>query len=406
MVHPRTKPINIGLVFVHSLAYYRRVLRGIWRYVEARPHWDLTSIVPEQQPLRIRGRHRPDGLIVALNTKTLERSLSSWRRPAVNVSAIFSKHRFPRVGVDNHLIGRLAADHFLEHGLRHFAFVGPQRHLFSTERREAFCAAIAEAGHSVACFDNPARLEFDPLGHRWDLESDAERWLRRLPTPVGVFAPNDVWGVQIVLACRRAALRVPEDVAVLGVDDDDLFCELTRPRLSSIIVPAEQIGYESVALLERLLQGEKPPHEPILLQPIGINTRRSSEVLAIDDEHVVAAVRFIRENAHHPLRVADVLQHVPLARRTLERRCRTALGWGLAEEIRRTHVDRARRLLATTDLSIQAVAVQAGFSDYRHLALAFRKQVGMTPTAYRQQMRSPTLAASEGNAVVPGASTL
>jgi len=382
---PASKPTNIGLAFVHGFAYYRRILRGIWRYVEARPQWQLTSIGPEQQPQRMPGRFRPDGLIVALNTTALLRALSSWRRPAVNVSAVFSKQPFPRVGVDNARVGRLAAAHFLERGLSHFGFVGPPRHLFSTERREAFCEAVGEAGHTAACYGNVAELEFDPLGHRWDLGPDVHRWLRKLPRPVGVFAPNDLWGVQVVLACRRAGLRVPEDVAVLGVDDDDLYCELTRPRLSSIMVPAERIGYVAVALLERLLAGEKRPSEPVLLPPTGVNARRSSEVLAIEDEDLVAAIRFIREHAHQPLRVRDVLEHVAVGRRTLERRCRAALGWGLAEEIRRTHIQRACRLLSGTELSMQAVATQAGFLGYRHLALVFRKQLGMTPTAYRRQ---------------------
>lgn len=387
MANPKTKATNIGLMVMHSFAYYRRVLRGIWRYVEARPQWDVTSIAPEQQPLRMRGRFSPDGLVVAMNTVAVERALREWRRPAVNVSAIFWKQRFPRVGVDNRQVGKLAAEHFLEHGLRHFAFAGPPRHLFSTERREAFCQAVAEAGYAVISYENSTTPEFDPLGRRWDLEPEFQSWLRRLPRPVGLFAPNDLWGVQVVLACRRGGIAVPEEVAVLGVDDDDLYCELTRPRLSSIIVPAEQIGYESVALLEHLLAGKKPPNGPLLLPPVGINPRRSTEVLAIDDEDVVAAIRFIRENVHQPLRVDDVLQHVPLTRRTLERRCRTALGWSVAEEIRRTHLERARRLLAATDLSIQAVAKQAGYSDYRHLVVAFRKQLGITPTAYRRQHR-------------------
>jgi LacI family transcriptional regulator len=388
MTHSNSKPTHIGLVFVHSFAYYRRVLRGIGRYVEARPHWQLTSIAPEQQSLRMPGRFRPNGLIVAANTSSLDRALATWRRPAVNVSAVFFEQRFPRVGVDNVQIGRLAAGHFLERGLTHFGFVGPPHQLFSIERRDAFQQALHEAGHETVCYDSRADIEFDPLGHRWDLEPAVQRWLRKLPKPVGVFAPNDLWGMQVVLACRRASLRVPEDVAVVGVDDDDLFCEMIRPRLSSIILPSEQIGYEAIALLERLLSGEKPPAEPILLPPVGVNARRSSEVLAIDDEDVVAAIRYIREHAHEPLRVADVLRHIPVGRRTLERRCRAALGWGLAEEIRRTHFELARRLLSGTDLPVQAVALRSGFTDYRHMALAFRKQLATTPTAYRRRMRN------------------
>jgi LacI family transcriptional regulator len=381
------RPINIGFAVTHGFAYYRRALRGIWQYVQARPSWQLTSIAPHRESLQLPRRFQPDGLIVTLNTMGMMKALASWRRPAVNVSDIFSSQPVPRVGVDNVKVGQLAAEHFLERGLRQFAFVGPPRHRFSTERRAAFCEAIERTGHAAIVLSGLPKLEFDPLGHRWDLGPAVYRWLRKLPTPIGIFTPNDLWGVQVVLACHRAGLRVPEDVAVLGVDDDDLYCELTRPRLSSISVPAEQIGFQAVALLERLLKGKQPPQKPLLLPPVGVVARRSSEVLAIDDEDVVAAIRFIREHAHERLRVSDVLAHVPVGRRTLERRCRTALGWGIAEEMRRTHFQRACRLLAGTDLSMEAVALQSGFLGYRHLALVFRKQLGITPTAYRRQMR-------------------
>jgi LacI family transcriptional regulator len=387
------KPICLGLVFRHSFAYYRGVLRGIRRYVEARPQWLLTSITPEPQALRrllrVPGRFRPDGLIAAVNTKLLVRTLASWDRPVVNVAAVFAGLRFPRVGADHARVGQLAAAHFLERGLRHFGFVGSPDCLFSTERGAAFCQAVRAAGHPVACYEARLHLAYDPLGQQWDLDPALRRWLRALPRPVGVFVPNDHWGVQVAEACRRAELRVPEDVALLGVGDDDLHCELTRPPLSSIILPGEQIGYEAVALLERLLAGEKPPREPLLLPPIGVATRRSSEVLALGDQDVVAAVRFIREHAHLPLRVADVLEQVPVGRRTLERRCRLALGWGLGEEIRRGHLVRARRLLAETDLPMKVLAKQAGFSGCCHMAAVFRQELGLTPTAYRRQLRDP-----------------
>ncbi|TVP97730.1 MAG: helix-turn-helix domain-containing protein [Planctomycetaceae bacterium] len=390
MPHSKKKPTNIGLVFLHTLAYYRRALRGVWRYALARPQWELTSIVPEIGTLRFHQRLRPDGLIVTANTPAVEESLRSWRRPAVNVSAVIPGQRFPRVGVDNRRVGRLAAEHFIEIGVRHFAFVGPAQQVFSSERQEAFCDAVREAGADVECYISKSSQGFDPLGLHWDLEPDVQRWLRKLAKPVGIFTPNDIWGVQVLMACRRARLRVPDEVAVMGVDNDSLYCEMTRPGLSSVIVPAEQIGFEAVALLERLLGGEKPPREPLLLPPVGIRSRASSEILAIDDEQVAAAIRFIRQRAHLPLQVEDVLKHVPVGRRTLERRFRTRLGWGLAAEIQRTHLALARRLLAETELSMQAVAIQAGFQDYRHMARVFRQQSDMTATQFRATVRSPT----------------
>jgi LacI family transcriptional regulator len=328
-------------------------------------------------------------LIASVYSKAVVRVLSRWRRPVVNVTAILPGLRFPCVRVDNGPVGQMAATHFLERGLRHFGYVGPPNQLFSMERRAAFCRALEQSGHGAACYHTVRRLPFDPRGQRWDLDRGVYRWLRKLPKPVGVFVPGDDWGIQVAEACRHVGLRVPEDVALLGVDDDDLDCELARPRLSSIILPTERIGYEAAALLGRLLAGEKPPAEPILLPPTGVATRRSTEILAIDDRHVVTAVRFIRENAHLPLRVQDVLREVPLGRRTLERRCHKALGWGLGHEIRRAHLERARRLLARTDLPMKLVARQAGFTSIRHMGIVFRQELGMPPTTYRRQLGRP-----------------
>ncbi len=381
------KLIRIGLAVNHSYAYYRGVLRGIAHYAETKPEWLFTSVFPEEQSLQALGRLRPAGLIASVHLQVLVQALSCWRRPVVNVSAVLPRLRFPRVGVDNVRVGQLAAAHFLERGLRNFGFVGPPDHVFSTERRPAFCQALREAGHSVACHDTPVNLPIDPLGRRWDLDRGVYRWLRALPKPVGLFVADDEWGVQVAEACRQVGLHVPEDVALLGVDDDDLDCELTRPRLSSVVVPAERIGYEAAALLDRLLAGHKPPAGPVLIPPLGVATRRSTDVLAIDDREVVAAVRFIREHAHMPLRVTDVLREVPVSRRTLERRCHQALGWGVGEEIRRAHLELARRLLARTDLPMKAVAQKSGFSDFRHMAVVFRHELGLPPTAYRTQMR-------------------
>jgi LacI family transcriptional regulator len=381
-------PIRIVLVFLHTLGYYRGILRGVRRYVEARPHWLVTSIAPERESLRV--PFQPDGLIASLNTMRLVRSLSTWRRPVVSVSAVFPNLRFPRVGTDNVKIGQVAAAHFQERGLANFGFVGCPNCLFSAEREASFCQAVRDLGHVAACYRSRAPAS-DPIRQRWDLDPAVSKWLRSLRKPVGIFVPNDVWGAQIAEACRRVELRVPEDVAVLGVGNDDLYCELTRPPLSSVIVPAEQIGYEAAALLERLIDGGRPPREPILLPPTGVATRRSSEVLSINDPDVVAAVRYIREHAHLPLRVDDVLRQVPVGRRTLERRCRQTLGRGLAEEIRRMHLQRACRLLAETDLPMKILAEQAGFSDCSHMAVVFRQMLGQSPTAYRRKQRGWTI---------------
>ena len=382
-----TKTTSIGLAIIHSHAYYRGALRGVRRYAEAKPHWMFTSLVAELPARGRLGPRRPDGIVAGVNTLAIARCILSWRRPVVNVSAVLGQVKLPRVGVDNRLVGQLAADHFLERGLGHFAFIGPVNQLFSTERRAAFCQAIERAGSVVNCFEVHPDHPFDPLGRWLNLGPAVGRWLHSLAKPVGLFVPDDLWGVQISELCRQAGLRVPDDVALLGVDDDDLYCELTRPPLSSIIIPADRIGYEAAALLERLLNGSRPPTEPLLLPPKGVAARRSSDVLAIDDPAVVTAVRFIRDHAHLTLRVADVAEHASVGRRTLERRCHHALGHSLGDEIRRSHLERACRLLAETAIPIESLAVQAGYSNARHMAAAFRKELSMSPTAYRRQQR-------------------
>jgi LacI family transcriptional regulator len=383
------RSIRIGLVFSYSYSFDRNVARGIRIYAETRPHWLFTSVVPDEQPLRTLGALQPDGLIAAVNSEALARAFRSWTRPCVNVSDVLPEPPLPRVSEDNLAIGRLAAGHFLERGFRHFGFVGHSDWLYSTQREAGFRQALSDAGYPVASYHDPALQSFDPSGQHWPLDQRIHRWLRSLPKPVGILALCDLWGMQLTEACQQADLRVPEDVALLGVDNDDLHCELARPTLSSVLVPAQQIGQEAAALLDRLLAGAKPPRRPIYLPPPGLVARRSSDALPIDDPDVVTAVRFIRGRGHLPLCVEDVLKEVPVGRRSLERRFRKALGRGLGEEIRRVHLERAQRLLAETDLPTKAVAEQAGFADYRHMALVFRQQFGLSPTAYRSRLRGP-----------------
>jgi LacI family transcriptional regulator len=225
------------------------------------------------------------------------------------------------------------------------------------------------------------------MGYLWALDVAVQRWVQRLPKPVGIFASTDIWGVQLAEVCRQTGLRVPEDVALVGVDNDDLLCEVARPSLSSIALPTERIGFEAAALLDRILARERPSLRPRLLPPIGVVARQSSDVLALDDPEVAAAVRFIREHSHTSIGVKDVLRAVTISRRSLERRFQAALDRTVWEEIRRAHLERAKSLLAGTAMPMWAVAEQAGFSDPRQLSVVFRQETGLTPTAYRGRVR-------------------
>ena len=390
--------IPVALIFDYHLGYARGVLRGIKEYVQSRPEWVLLPLDTERVTRELLAAAHPKGLIASVLTEGLSKLLLGVRQPIVNVASVLPGLSFPRVGVDHRLVGQAAAEHLRQCALQHFAYVGNAHHLYSTERETGFREALAAVGHAVDSYYERGKRSYRQRGRLLVLDERLRRWLQALPKPVGIFAGHDVWALQVVEACRLAGLRVPEDVAVVGVDNDDLLCELARPSLSSVIVPAERVGYEAAALLDRLLAGEKPPRDPVLISPPGVVSRQSSDVLAIDDPLVAQTVRFLRDSAHLPLRVADVLRAVPVSRRALERRFQAVLERGLAAEIRRLHVERAKQLLADSELRMQTIAERCGFSSQYQFSRAFRREVGTTPTDYRAGVRHLVSHASDPRA--------
>jgi LacI family transcriptional regulator len=380
--------VYVGLVFDYSTGYCRGVLRGIKQFAEARPHWVLLPSVPELAAIGALARSNPNGFIGYVFKKGLVETIERLGKPWVNVCGVMPDPGIPWVGTDDVRIGQMAASHLLDRGIRHFGFIGHSRHAGSERREAGFRSAIERAGYTLNCYHEHGAQQFDSRVHRWALCPGFRSWVMSLPRPAGVSAFYDMWGLQLAEVCRDLGLRVPADVAIVGIGNDDLLCEMSRPSLSSVAVPAEQIGHEAAALLERLMAGSAPPEGPIMLPPLGVVTRQSSDVLAIGDLDVAAAVRFIRQRGHRPIRVGDVLREVPISRRALERKFRQVLNRGVSEEIRRVHVDRARALLAGTDLPMSALADHAGFSNATHLSVVFRQETGMTPTSYRRLFRA------------------
>jgi LacI family transcriptional regulator len=211
--------------------------------------------------------------------------------------------------------------------------------------------------------------------------------LRELPRPVGVFAASDYWGLELSQACQSAGIRVPDEVALVGVDDDDRFCECAWPPLSSVRQPSRRIGFEAAAMLDRAMGGERLPAAFVRVPSPGLVTRRSSDARATSDALAAAAARFIADHAGEPIGAADVAAHADASRRTLELHFRSAFGRTIGEEIARARVELAKRLLADTDLKMPVVAARAGFSDGNRLAVAFGRLTGLTPTAYRRESR-------------------
>ena len=380
-------PVPIGLVFPSGLDHCRHLLRGVRRYADTRPDWMFFQAYADPASVAALREFRPAGVVAYVCSQALARALRRFRCPIVNVCGALADSGLPTLGIDNDRVGELAAEHLLDRGLRHFAYFGHGDFAFSVRREAAFRRAVEARGFAVASFRAPAAGDFDPDRRMLGRAADLRGWLLSLPRPVGLFACHDICGAYATEVCRQAGLRVPDEVAIVGVDDDDLLCELARPPLSSVRPPSERIGFDASMLLDRLCRGEAPPAGPVLLEPLGVTTRGSSDVLATADPEVRAALAFIRSRPHAAIDVTDVARGAAVCRRVLERRFRAETGRSIGAEIRRVRLERAKQLLADTRLSVEEVAGLSGCSTVKQLWMMFRQHVGQTPRAYRAACR-------------------
>jgi len=380
--------LHVALMVETSLVYGRHLLRGIIRYLRSHQPWSVFFELRElgALPPDWLKDWRGDGIISRPTTPQLAELLRKKKIPVVNLNDVHGDLGLPLIESDHEALGRLAAEHLLERGFRHFGFCGFTGHAWSCRRNQGFRAAVNKAGWSAETYESPWG---GPKAHPWEQEQgQIGQWLRGLPRPVGILACNDMRGQHVLDACQRVNLGVPEEVAVIGVDDDVLLCELCDPPLSSIIPNAERVGYEAAALLDRLMAGEKPQHKEWRIEPLGVTTRQSTDVLAIDDPHIAAAVRYIREHACDGATVQDVLQHVPMSRTILERRFRKYLGRSPQGEIRAVQLKRVKQLLAETDLRLDRIAELAGYEHPEYLSVVFKRETSQTPGTYRRQAQA------------------
>jgi len=275
----------------------------------------------------------------------------------------------------------------MDRGFRQFAYCGDPRFKWSILRQRYFETRVQQAGYTCHIYD-AAHDADDEDDTSWNREKQRlATWLGQLPRPVGVMACYDIQAQKLLEVCREIDSAIPEEVAVVGVDNDDLLCSLANPPLSSVICNTHRTGYEAASLLDRMMDGEQVGSESILVEPLGIQTRQSSDILAIDDREIANAVRFIRENATSGINVADVLRQVPLSRRVFESRFRKLMGRSPHEEISRLRIDHIKQLLAETELPMAEIADRAGYQHDEYMSVAFKKAVGMPPSHYRARVK-------------------
>ena len=381
-------PRRVALLLDRSLSFVRGVLRGIRAYAATRPDWVVRDGPPRLYLVRRVQEWKPHGIIAGLVLPEVAQRLIRLRRPLIDTGFALPGLGVPTVDVDHAAVGRMAAEYYLERKFVHFGFYGSGFACYARTEERAFRERLAQAGYTVSS----CHSDFLPdaiASALWRRSAERTvRWLRRLPKPVAIFSCEDTPVRYLADLCRQLGLRVPDDVALLGVGNDELECRLTAPWLSSIEVPSERIGFEAAALLDRWMDGNPPPQEDVFLPPLRVVTRHSTDITAVEDETVQAALAFIRQHAAQRIRVADVCYALAVSRRGLERRFRRVLGRSVLEQIRKVRTDTAASLLADTDLPVFAVARQAGFTSVRQLDVTFARLEGMSPTAYRRRARA------------------
>jgi len=376
---------RVVLVIMHRwVGYVHGVQLGMAQYFQQRPHWVWTHLQPRPESLALVSRMKIDGVIAYVEHDYVN-TLRRLTVPIVDVSNWVTPSYFPQVLADDRAIGRLAASYLRERGLRNFGMVGVADAGYVQLRSQGFAERLAEEGLTV---DTPSagRYRVPPGIHvPAGVDRDLLAFLLQAPKPLGLFGANDDYASIAIQACRHAGIRIPEDVCVLGCDDDELVTKVSSPPLSSIVLPTQKIGFEAARLLESLMDGNPAPAGATLFGPIGVITRQSTDLLAVDDEDVRMAVRYIRQHIHERINVRDLLRVIPVNRRYLERRFMQHMGRTPLQEIRRARIERAQELLAHTDLPMPTVAKQSGFANAERLANVFHTAVGTTPTGYRRR---------------------
>jgi LacI family transcriptional regulator len=381
---------KIAIILDPSAA--RRLVGGI--FATLRPgkiFWLLDALRPTEELLAQLHQLKPDGIIMRVMADT-NRALLKLGKPAVICGGSIVQRGVSSVSIDNSRVGALAAQHLMSLGLRHFAFFGIQAP-FSPERQRGFTATLGRAGHAYNSYEDP-RVGWEHYMELLHVADDAlERWLRQLPKPVGIFAAHDPLGWHLSQACRQAGLSVPEEVAIVSANNDELVCGLAHPPLSSVAVPWGRVGAEIGLAMDRLLDGVAAgcrrggTGQLVRVDPEGVVIRQSTNLLAIDHPLLVRAMQFIWQHAGAPITVNDILREVPMSRRKLESDFTRHLGRTPKAEITRVRIERAKLLLAQTDLPIPIVAEQCGYNYAERFTIAFRQHVQSTPSAYRRAHR-------------------
>ena len=375
---------RVILLLETSREFGRGLLYGIARYARLHGPWSLyrepsglKSSVPKLAGWNANG--------IIMRNSLIGKDLLDLRLPTVLV--IHGRHRpeeLPALVTDAQSVALLAGEHLLARGLRHFAFCGFGDLEWSREREKNFGSFMEERGFTIHRYST----RFADHPRSWSAEqSRMKNWIQELPKPIGVMACNDDRGQHVLEVCKALRVKVPEEVAVIGVDNDPMTCELGDPPLTSVALNLEAGGFAAAELLDRLMNGERMAGQEIVVTATHVVQRQSTNLLAVDDRGVADGIRFIRQNARRRIRVDDVVAHIGIGRRSVEARFRKTIHRSIQEEIRRVRVELISQLLMETEMSIAEITDHFSFTDVEHISRYFKKEKGMGMKEFRRIMR-------------------
>lgn len=377
---------KILLVFLMRFEEAARTLQGVVQFERTHRQWS-TFLDDEARTARDAGFLRGEQWHGVISRHTSPMMVETCRElgiPLVDLNDVPPFPGVPKIRPDNVAIGHLGAEHLLERGFRHFAFCGFHGEGWSCERRDGFVEGLQLAGHSCDVLDVNYPGVITPEWNAIQTE-ELTAWLRQLPKPCGIMACVDVRAFQVLSAAQNAGLLVPEEIALLGVNNDTMRCELSYPPLSSVALNAHHSGYFAAELLDRMLRGEDPGNVDTRVEPVGVVTRLSTDILAVSDKNVAAALSYIRERACSGITVQDVVQHARASRSQIEKKFRQFIGRSPQAEIRRVQLARVKELLIETDLPLKTIASMTGFEHDEYMSVMFKRVTAESPGHFRKR---------------------
>ena len=392
---------RLKIAFAHNNINHNTegIMDGITEYIRAKGDWQLImwpdNSIKSLQFLKKRGCK---GAFVSTQTATKAKELLQIGIPVIALSAIQDMYNLPFISANSKQVSHMDAEYLLNKEFANFAFFGLTQAIWSRDRFEHFSAFLSKRGHKVEVFKEkqiPIINDYTPFTRLWinstlgTGQEELIKWLKDLPKPSAVMASCDIFACHLINVAKEANINIPDDIAILGVNNDNAVCNICEPPLSSIALNFKKAGYSAAKLLDKIISGQETMHgQCVEILPTHVETRGSTDVYAIGDPDIVQAMKYIRQNSGRPLQVNEIANNVCMSKRSLQMRFHKAVGRSIHDEIVISHFENAKILLIETSLPIDEIANRSGFHYTSNMRRAFKKITGMLPQKYRQQHRS------------------